>query len=207
MKATTHLLLLLAVLLMGWLVSCDNSRTLDYTVTCQLDSTLHRDSATLLVLEQDYKQLRQCGVARIQGGEVTFTGQTDGPRVALLRFDGDSAAPFYFVLDTGLTQIKLGATTWDVKGNEQNLAYQQFMNARQAILQERLGLWQRYLKMKADSSLKRRDEAAMVERDSVLNDSLFNLMVDRMNGDDMVSVIMRQRFAGDLPPQYASKLK
>ena len=35
-----------------------------YTVTCSLDGQMKRDSATLLVLEEDYHKLRVCGTAR-----------------------------------------------------------------------------------------------------------------------------------------------
>ena len=82
---------------------CDNRghSGLDYRVNVVLDNKHHHDSATLLVLEEEYNRLRVCGTARVKNGKLTFTGQTDKPKAALIRWDNDTVEPFYFVLESG----------------------------------------------------------------------------------------------------------
>ena len=51
-----------------------------------------------------------------------------------------------------------------------------------------------YLKMAADSSLKRDDERRMVRQDSLLNDSLIRITIERINRGDVVGRIIRERY-------------
>jgi len=211
MKATGHLLMMAAAVLVCWLVSCNpSSRQPDnYTVVCNLSDSITGDSATLLVLEQGYDQLRVCGTSARHGSTFTFTGQTVQPQVALLRLDADSALQYYFVLDTGRVVITLTNQPgqYRVEGGEHNDAYQQFLTQREAIQTTRVGIWQEYLRMAGDSTLKRDSERQLVQRDSVLNDSLQDMMLARMNAGDLVSVIVRQRYAHQLTADRARQLK
>ena len=191
------------------LTGCDNSRShgLDYRVTCTVDSKLRHDSATLLVLEEDYGQLRVCGASRANGGKFTFTGQTDKPKVALIRWDNDSTNPFYFVLEGGRTDITIRPGAWDIKGSVQNSAYLHYINQRNGIMDSRVATWQEYLNMAADSSLKRDDEQRMVRQDSLLNDSLQRITVQRINRGDAVGRIIRQRYGNQLDQEHMRMLK
>ena len=95
------------------LTGCGNShRDPGYRVTCTIDNTLKHDSATLLVLEDGYNQLRVCGTCRARGGVFTFDGQTDRPKVALIRWDDDTVQPFYFVLEPGQLSINITPQSW-----------------------------------------------------------------------------------------------
>ena len=178
------------------LTGCDNSsHGLDYRVTCVIDNKVSHDSATLLVLEDAYGQLRMCGTARGDNGTFTFTGQTDQPKVALIRWDNDSTEPFYFVLEQGDTRITIKPDSWHITGSPQNSEYLHYINQ------------QEYLKMAADSSLRRDDEVRMVRQDSLLNDSLQRITVERINRGDAVSRIIKERYGKLLDQEHMRMLK
>ena len=188
---------------------CDNRghSGLDYRVNVVLDNKDHHDSATLLVLEEEYNRLRVCGTARVKNGKFTFTGQTDKPKAALIRWDNDTVEPFYFVLESGDINVSLSSGKWDITGSPQNSAYLHYINQRNGIMDARIATWQEYLKMSADSSLKRDDEVLMVRQDSLLNDSLQRLTVERINRGDAVGRIIRERYARQLDQEHARMLK
>ena len=191
------------------MTGCDsNSRGLDYRVTCTLDNGISHDSATLLVLEEEYGRLRVCGSQRSTDGTFSFTGQTDHPKAALIRWDNDSTQqPFYFVLEPGHTSITIRPGAWDITGSPQNSAYLHYINLRNGIMDARIATWQEYLNMSADSSLKRDDEVRMVRQDSLLSDSLQRLTVDHINRGDAVGRIIRERYGHQLDLEHKRLLK
>ena len=192
------------------LTGCDNSNRhlMDYRVTCTLDNGISHDIATLLVLEEEYGRLRVCGSQRSSDGTFSFTGQTDHPKAALIRWDNDSTQqPFYFVLEPGHTSITIRPGAWDITGSPQNSAYLHYINLRNGIMDARIATWQEYLNMSADSSLKHDDEVLMVRQDSLLNDSLQRLTVERINRGDAVGRIIRERYARQLDQEHARLLK
>ena len=190
------------------MTSCDqHPQGLDYRVTCSIDNPSRHDSATLLVLEDAYGQLRVCGTARGTNGTFTFTGQTDKPKVALIRWDNDSTQPFFFVLESGETRITIKPGTWNITGSPQNSEYLHFINQRNRIMDTRVATWQEYLNMAADSSLKRDDERRMVLQDSLLNDSLQRFTVERINRGDAVGRIIRERYGNQLDQEHMRMLK
>lgn len=196
---------LLAIMAM---TGCDNhSRGLDYRVTCTIDNQLRHDSATLLVLEEAYGQLRVCDACRSTDGTFTFTGQTDRPKVALIRWDNDSTSPFYFVLESGEIAITIKPGSWDITGSPQNSEYLHYINQRNGIMDSRVATWQEYLNMAADSSLKRDDELRMVRQDSLLNDSLQRITVERINRGDAVGRIIKERYGKALDQEHMRMLK
>lgn len=180
---------------------------LDYRVTCSIDNPLRHDSATLLVLEEAYGQLRVCGMSHGSNGTFTFTGQTDKPKVALIRWDNDSTQPFYFVLESGETRITIKPGSWDITGSPQNSEYLHYINQRNSIMDTRVATWQEYLNMAADSSLKRDDERRMVRQDSLLNDSLQRITVERINRGDAVGRIIKERYGKQLDQEHMRMLK
>ena len=190
------------------MTGCDNhSASLDYRVTCNLDSKIHHDSATLLVLEEDYNRLRVCAAQRSTSGTFTFCGQTDRPKVALIRWDNDSTQPFYFVLEPGNINITIEPTRWGITGSRLNSEYQQFANWRKNVMDARVATWQKYLLMAGDKSLKRDDELLMVRQDSLLNDSLQRVTVERINRGDAVGRILRERYASQLDQDHMRQLQ
>ena len=195
---------LLAIALMG----CDSGvRQMDYKVTCTLEGKQQHDSATLLVLEEDYNKLRVCGASRLTDGTATFTGQIDEPHVALIRWDNDSVQPFHFVLEQGDIHITLKSGSWDITGSPLNSQYLHYINQRNSIMDERLATWQEYLKSASGKTLKREDELRLVTRDSVLNDSLQRITVDRINRGDAVGRIIRERYGNQLDQDHKRLLK
>jgi len=196
---------LLAIMAM---TGCDNhSHGLDYRVSCTLDNKARHDSATLLVLEDAYGQLRVCGTAHCDDGTFTFTGQTDKPKVALIRWDNDTVQPFYFVLESGQTDITLQSGSWNITGSPMNSEYLHYINQRNGIMDSRVATWQEYLNMAADSSLKRDDEMRMVRQDSLLNDSLQRITVERINRGDAVGRIIKERYGMTLDQEHMRMLK
>lgn len=188
---------------------CDKSgsRGLDYHVTCTIDNTMRHDSATLLVLEDAYGKLRVCGASHAKNGTFIFSGQTDQPKVALIRWDNDTVKPFYFVLEAGKTSITIKPGSWDITGSRQNSEYLHYINQRNSIMDSRVATWQEYLNMAADSSLKRDDEMRMVRQDSLLNDSLQRITVERINRGDAVGRIIKERYGKLLDQEHMRMLK
>ena len=84
------------------------------------------------------------------------------------------------------------------KRREQNAEYLRYVNWRNGIMDARVATWQEYLNMAADSSLTREDEMRMVRQDSLLNDSLQRVTVERINRKDAVGRIIRERYGNQL---------
>ena len=169
------------------ITGCDNhSHGLDYRITCSIDNALKHDSATLLVLEEAYGQLRVCGISRSTNGTFTFTGQTDKPKVA---------------------RITIKPGSWNITGSPLNSQYLHYINQRNSIMDTRVATWQEYLNMAADSTLKRDDELRMVRQDSLLNDSLQRITVERINRGDAVGRIIRERYGKLLDQEHMRMLK
>lgn len=210
MKQTnTFIGILLALLMVGIIMGCE-SRTseMGYKVDITLDGDMRHDSAALFLLQDEYGQLLPCGTVAIKNGTVTFTGQVDQPRAALIRWDNDSTGqPFYFVLESGETHITVTPSSWSATGSPQNATYLRFVNQRNAIMNARVATWQEYLKMAADSSLKRDDEQRMVRQDSLLHDSLQRITVELINHGDAVGRIIRERYARELDQAHMRMLK
>lgn len=189
---------------------CDAQHTdglKDYTVTCTLGDKVQRDSATLLVLEEEYNKLRICATTHIHDGKATFKGQVDAPKVALIRWDNDSTHPFHFVLEPGVINLNINAGTWSVEGSKLNAEYLQFINWRNSVVNARASTWQQYLTAASKSSLNRDEELRLVRQDSLLNDSLQRITVERINRGDAVGRIIRERFADKLDKEHARQLK
>ena len=208
MKKSTIIILLLGAFLTAMLPGCSNGNSeMDYSVTITLDNQMKHDSATLLVLEEGYNKLRSCGSVGEKDNSFVFTGQTDAPRVAIVRWDNDSTKPFYFVLESGVTHISVSPTSWSVTGSEQSAEYLRYVNQRNAIMDLRVATWQEYLKMAADSSLKRDDELRMVRQDSLLNDSVQRITVDAITRGDVVGRIIRERYGQQLDQEHMRMIK
>ena len=199
MNKTTIIIPLFVAILTAVLPGCSNgSREMDYNLTITLDNQMHHDSATLLVLEEGYDQLRPCGTVGKTDDSFVFTGQVDAPRVGIIRWDNDSTKPFYFVLESGVTHISVSPDSWSATGSPLNAEYLRYVNQRNAIMDLRVATWQEYLIMAADSSLRRDDERRMVRQDSLLNDSLKRITIERINRGDVVGRIIRERYGNTL---------
>ena len=193
---------LLASIMLSGCGNNHNASQSGYKVTCRLNNTAQHDSATLLVLEKEYHQLRVCGKTKITDGTLTFSGQTNEPKVALIRWDNDTVQPFYFVLHEGDINITINPGSWDITGSPLNSEYLHYINMRNDINDKRVTLWQEYIKLSSEKSLKRSDEARLVSRDSLLNDSLQRITVDRINRGDAVGEIIRERYGNQLDQEH-----
>ena len=201
---------LTALFLTKVMTGCDQrqpSGLKDYTISCTLDNELQHDSATLFVLEEEYNKLRVCGTSRSQDHVFTFKGQIDRPKVALIRWDNDTVSPFHFVLEAGHINIRINKESWRINGSPENLDYQRFIHQRNDIMNARVAIWQEYLKATDNASLKREDELRMARQDSLLNDSLQRITVERVNRGDAVGRIIRERFASQLDQEHLRQLQ
>ena len=133
--------------------------------------------------------------------------KSDRPKVALIRWDNDSTSPFYFVLEGGNTRITINSGSWNITGSPQNAAYIRYIKQRNAITDARVATWQEYLSMSADSTLRHEDELLMVRQDSLLNDSLQRITVERINRGDAVARIIRERYGSQLDQEHMRQLK
>lgn len=202
--------LIAAICLMTFMASCDSQRekdSMEYAVTCTIGNGQHSDSATLLVLEQDYNKLRVLNSERAAGNTFTFKGQTSGSKVALIRLGNDTIHPFMFILEPGHIDITIKPDAWNITGSTQNIEYQNFVNQRNKIMNRRVAIWQDYLKASDGGKLNRESERRMVEQDSLLNDTLQRITVDRINRGDAVGRIIRERFATQLDQDHMRQLK
>lgn len=204
-----RLIIALGLVMMLTMAGCDSGsrQQMDYTLTITIDNTMHHDSATLLVLEDAYNQLRNCGTVAGRQGTFVFTGQTDRPKAAIIRWDNDSVNPFYFVLEGGDIHLDIKPSSWAVTGSALNAEYLRYVNQRNAITDARVATWQEYLKMSADSSLSQDDEHHMVVRDSLLNDSVQRITVERINQGDAVGRVIRERYGSQLDKEHMKMLR
>ena len=211
MKKKIPMIGLLAGLCLTFMTAgCDQQRTeglRDYTVTCTLGDKVQRDSATLLVLEEEYNKLRMCAATRVQDGKFIFKGQIDSPKVALIRWDNDSTHPFHFVLEPGNINLNIEAGNWSVEGSKLNAEYLKFITWRNSVLNARADTWREYLTAASKSSLNREEELRLVRQDSLLNDSLQRATVERINRGDAVGRIIRERYGDKLDQEHARQLK
>lgn len=172
----------------------------NYQVRCKIDKSLHVDSVTLMLLEEDYNQLQPIlhQPKDSSGSSFTFEGQIERPCVAFLKFSNDST-PFYFVLEPGEIEISIAPSSIVINGGELNHAYLEHLKLRWGIAQARNKLWQEYLNLAApDSIVNIAAERDLARRDSVLVDSLERITVAAINAGGPVSTILSDRFVNTL---------
>ncbi len=176
--------------------------------------TLHNgrvltDSATLVMIDDDYQLLRVLGGSRLQDSSFSFKGHTPVPRIAFVDFVTDSLPyQFYFILDPGKFEINLEPGHWLIKTTSpKNLAFLSFLDKYQRVERQRQALWERYRKMAADSTLTWDKEREVVRSDSLLQDSLQRITVDRINQGDLVSLLVKQRLLHTLTHESLNQLK
>ena len=178
-----------------------------YHVDCQLDEQLRRDSVSMWMLDDAYGQLRLCGAARLENGQVRFAGQIEQPALAMLKWDNDST-PFLFVLEPGDTRLHIKPDKWIVAGRApQTKRYALLLTQVHAIEQSRSELWTRYSRLAADTALRQVDEVNLFSRDSVMRDSAQDLVVATINRGDIASRIVKMRFEQRLDSLHRNAIK
>lgn len=193
------------------LAGCDSHAGDDgsYRVTVELrHGRLHCDSATLVVVDEDYGRLRLLGGAHVEDSVFTFVGHTPEPRLAYIDFATDSLPlQFYFVLEPTHITITLEPGRWLIKGGKHNQSYQAFLNRHTRLLASRDSLWHKYVSMGSDSTLTWDKERAALRTDSLLQDSLQRITVERINRGDLASCLVKQRLLPTLTRESLDKIK
>lgn len=197
----------------GLLLTCCQHRAerdgaFEVTVTLYNGRVL-TDSATLVMIDDDYQLLRVLGGSRLQDSSFSFKGHTPVPRIAFVDFVTDSLPyQFYFILEPGKIEINLEPGHWLIKTTSpKNLAFLSFLDKYQRVERQRQALWERYRKMAADSTLTWDKEREVVRSDSLLQDSLQRITVDRINQGDLVSLLVKQRLLHTLTHESLNQLK
>lgn len=208
-----HLLYGILLIFAGLMLNCCEHRlesdgAFEVTVTLHGDS-IHTDSVTLIMIDDDYDLKRVLGGARLQDSSFTFTGHTPVPRIAYLDFATDSLPfQFYFILEPGEIAIDLQPGSWLITSTQSgNRLLQSFLNKYQHLERERKALWERYQQMGADSTLTWDQERAALRADSVLQDSIQRITIDRINQGDLVSRLVKQRLMHTLTRESLEQLK
>ena len=208
-----YLLYGILLIFAGLMLTCCEHRlesdgAFEVTVTLHGDS-IHTDSATLIMIDDDYDLKRVLGGARLQDSSFTFTGHTPVPRIAYLDFATDSLPfQFYFILEPGKIAIDLQPGSWLITSTQSgNRLLQSFLNKYQHLERERKALWERYQQMGADSTLTWDQERTALRADSVLQDSIQRITVDRINQGDLVSRLVKQRLMHTLTRESLEQLK
>ena len=203
----------LFIIIGGLLLTCcqhlaERDGAFEVTVTLHNGRVL-TDSATLVMIDDDYQLLRVLGGSRLQDSSFSFKGHTPVPRIAFVDFVTDSLPyQFYFILEPGKIEINLEPGHWLIKTTSpKNLAFLSFLDKYQRVERQRQALWERYRKMAADSTLTWDKEREVVRSDSLLQDSLQRITVDRINQGDLVSLLVKQRLLHTLTHESLNQLK
>lgn len=198
---------------MGLLVLAGCNHGTDSDGAFEVTVSLHNgrvltDSATLVVVDDDYGLLRVLGGSRLQDSCFTFTGHSAVPRIAYVDFVTDSLpCQFYFILEPGKIGIELQPGSWIITSAQSgNRQLQLFFNKYQHLEREREALWQHYRQMAADSTLTWEKERAALHADSVLQDSMQRITIDRINQGDLVSRLVKQRMMQTLTHESLKQL-
>ncbi len=181
-----------------------------YRVTVRLHggALQHIDSATLLVIDPDYGQQRVLGGARVQDSTLAFAGHVAGAQLAYVDLSSDSLPyQFYFILEPTDITISIGPRHWQIAGGRGNRSYQQFLNRHDRLLSSRDSLWREYVRMGTDSTLTWDAERSSLRLDSLLQDSLQRIIVERINRGDLVSRLIKQRLLPTLTRESLQKIK
>lgn len=187
------------------LTACDDHASEQaYTLSIKVDTVLEVDSATLLVWEDEYFQMRHMNSTAMRNGEATLRGVLDAPRAACLRLDGTS---FYFVLEPGVTQVTFRSGRVVVTGGPENHTYLDFVKRQAALTARRRHLWQRYVAMGADSTLTADKEREMALTDSLLADSLQRITLEAINAQLPASRIIAERYLHTLDSIHLRQVK
>ncbi|MBR5727105.1 MAG: DUF4369 domain-containing protein [Muribaculaceae bacterium] len=201
------------LILGGLLLTCCEHRA-ESDGAFEVTVTLHNgrvltDSATLVMVDDDYELLRVLDGARLQDSSFSFVGHSAVPRIAFIDFVTDSLPyQFYFILEPGKIEIELEPGHWLIKSTgHKNLAFLSFLDKYQRVERQRQALWERYRKMAADSTLTWDKEREAVRADSLLQDSLQRITVDRINQGDLVSLLVKQRLMHTLTHESLKQLK
>ena len=166
------------------------------------------DSATLVVVDDDYNMLRVLGGAKLKDSTFTFTGHTPTARLAYVDFDTDSIPyQFYFILEPTRVKIDIEARQWTINGGKGNHDYQSFLNQHARIRAQRDSLWLKYTSMGTDSTLTWDAERTALHTDSLLQDSLQRITIERINRGDLVSRLIKQRLLPTLTRESLDKIK
>lgn len=205
MEKIKHIIIFCITLL---LVACNNTHvtpTGAYHLTCKLDDKFHKDSATLYIVEPDYKGLTCEGLSTTTDNNFKWNGHIDGAHVAFIKFKNDSIR-FYFVLEPGDIDININSKGWLISGGAYNNAYIHTLNHRQNILDAKKELWKKYSAQSKDSTLTQEQEVNYIMQDSLLTDSLERYLVWRIKVGDPASVILKERLFNTLTTKSQKKI-
>ncbi len=203
-------LILFTVLVLGLMAwsafSPRSGKAVDFRVEITAPAQMQLDSVELQVVEPGYGSLRSLGTRALDSVHgAAFTGQTDGPRVARLRFAGSDSV-FFFILEPTLCTIAIAPTTVQVWGGELNHQYWQLVAQRRAAIERRKACWQRYASHLADSTLTPQLERELWMADSLQRERIQAATVRAINRPDVVGTLYSDRYFSTLDTLHARQV-
>ena len=197
-------LYLLAALLLSVMAACNHTQNTEFAVDCIFDGIV-TDSVTLQVVEEDYGMKRVVATSTVKTGKAHLQGQLDAPVIALLTINRVDR-PFYFILESGATQLHFTRSHTLALGGEQNHVYARYEHTLSQINDKRTANRKQYLKHVADSSLTKIMERRFVKTDSLLCDSVQRMTVRMINAGGPVGRLIREQHYGVLDSLYRTKI-
>ena len=178
----------------------------DFVLTCHMAKAVAKDSATLLLADDDYARLRLIGGRHIDSTcTFTFRGQTSGEHVAVLRFSGEKR-PFCFVLGPGATSIVIDKNRVVVTGSSQNHDYISCLKAVRELQRQRRSNFAAYCKEAADSTLNVAKESRYQLTDHCLADSIQSVCLAGINGGTPAAKLIGERCMRLLTPDNLTRV-
>lgn len=178
----------------------------DFVVTCHMTKAVAKDSATLLMADDNYGRLRLLGGQHIDSvGTFTFRGQTSGDHVAVLRFSGEKQ-PFCFVLAPGATNIVIDKNRVVVTGSPQNHDYLSCLKAVRELQRQRRSNFAAYCKEAADSTLNAAKESRYQLTDHRLADSIQSVCLTGINAGTPAAKLIGERCMRLLTPDNLKRV-
>ncbi len=178
----------------------------DFELMCHMAQVVAKDSATLLLADDDYARLRLLGGRHIDStGTFTFRGQTSGEHVAVLRFSGEKR-PFCFVLGPGATSIVIEKDRVVVTGSSQNHDYISCLKAVKELQRQRRSNFAAYCKEAADSTLNAAKENRYQLTDHRLADSIQSVCLAGINAGTPAAKLIGERCMRLLTPDNLKRV-
>ncbi|MBQ0115055.1 MAG: DUF4369 domain-containing protein [Bacteroidales bacterium] len=202
----THIIVLASMIFCN---SCHNDNNKDvenYCVSCNIDKTFNKDSATLYILEDDYQMLTNAGLKISKSNKFEWKGFISESKLAFIKFDNDSI-PFYFIIGPNPVNITINRRSWMIEGGKSNQQYVHFLNQRQKLIDAQKQNFNNYLNISGNTSFTRGQENRYYQQDSILSDSIQRITLWRINQGDIVGKIIKERFVNSLSPQMRQKVK
>ncbi|MGM9802587.1 MAG: hypothetical protein ACI308_00260 [Muribaculaceae bacterium] len=200
------LFVILAMVLV--LTACDRKKSYPCQITFHLAADAKSDSISVFCYESDYNRSRTVFQGRIQDESLTLLENCNAPisRAAYFKC-GDDTVSHHFVIERGSVNVWIKKDVVLIEGTHSNAALFNFKKTIRRIQADKVKIANDYLAVVADSTLTQQLERKYFYKDSVLSDSLQQVLVDFFNRGDAAARIAQQSYSPLLSKDSWNKLK